>query len=304
MKPNYYIISIFLALLLPPHFGQAQEEESAEVSMEAYTDDFQELFFEALKQKGIENYTKAINALLRCKGLQPANSVIDHELAKTYLLNNQLVLAEEYAIEAIQGEPDNLWFLNTLVEIRQRQGATLEGIKDRIPYGNVSLKQNLALIYVKEKAFENALSVLKELGSSPFSKNLMLRIQDSLAQESDKKEKAIETIEDIEENPLLQLTQELNDALVGKDFEALNMISEQALENYPSQPYFYYVKGMALNKLSQPREAISYLEMGLDYLLEGDDLATKFYQELAFAYSAIGDTTKANMYLSKVKNGS
>ncbi len=304
MKPNYYIMSIVLALLLLSHFGQAQEEESAAVSLEEYTDDFQELFFEALKQKGIENYTKAINALLKCKGLQPDNTVIDHELAKAYLLNNQLVLAEEYAIEAIQGESDNLWVLNTLVKIRQRQGSTLEGIKDRIPYKNVLLKQNLALIYVKEEAYENALSVLKEMGSSPFSENLRLRIQDSLAQKSEQKEKPIETTEPIEENPLLQFTQELNNALAGKDFEALNLKSEQAIENYPSQPYFYYVKGMALNKLSQPREAISYLEMGLDYLLEGDDLATKFYNELAFAYTAIGDTKKANMYLSKVKNGS
>ena len=34
----------------------AQEEESAELFLEEYTDEFQNLFFEALKQKGIQNY--------------------------------------------------------------------------------------------------------------------------------------------------------------------------------------------------------------------------------------------------------
>lgn len=44
-----------------PYQACAQEEESAEISLELYSDEFQEYFFEALKQKGIENYDKAIN---------------------------------------------------------------------------------------------------------------------------------------------------------------------------------------------------------------------------------------------------
>lgn len=33
----------------------AQEEESAELFLDEYTDEFQETFFEGLKQKGIQN---------------------------------------------------------------------------------------------------------------------------------------------------------------------------------------------------------------------------------------------------------
>ena len=44
-----------------------QDEPSADLFTEAYTDSFQETFFEALKQKGIENYDRARALLLKCK---------------------------------------------------------------------------------------------------------------------------------------------------------------------------------------------------------------------------------------------
>jgi hypothetical protein len=70
MKNWRYIGCLITGMLLIHGTLFAQdEEESAAVSLEAYTDEFQEHFFEALKQKGIENYDKAINELLVCRQL-------------------------------------------------------------------------------------------------------------------------------------------------------------------------------------------------------------------------------------------
>ena len=83
-------------------------EESAEVFLEEYSDEFQENFFEGLKQKGIQNYDKAITYFENCKRLEPGNKVIAFELAKSYLLEKELQVAQEYAMEAVNGDPGKL----------------------------------------------------------------------------------------------------------------------------------------------------------------------------------------------------
>jgi tetratricopeptide (TPR) repeat protein len=304
MRSLHYIAIIFLVAIMVPRSLFAQEEESAAISLEDNTDVFQELFFEALMQKGIENYGKAINALLKCKQLATNNDVVDHELAKTYQLNNQLVLAEEYAREAIVSKPDNLWYLNTLVEIRELQGTDLKGIKEQIPYSNIQLKENLAQIYFEKKRFDMAREVIKDLRSSKFTRELTSKIQDSITQEKLIIEElpSIENIEMV--NPVKVLTKELNSLLEKGEIDLLNQKAEEALETYPAQPFFYYAKGAALNRMAEYKEAIDFLMMGLDFVFDNDELSNKFYGELAKAYTALGETTKANTYLSKIKNGS
>jgi hypothetical protein len=46
------------------------------------------------------------------------------------------------------------------------------------------------------------------------------------------------------------------------------------------------------------------LEEGLNYLLDDPVLEEGIYKALAAAYTGMGNTSKANMYLSKLKSGS
>ena len=303
MKFLPYLAIIIVVTMAVPGALYAQEEESAAISLEDNTDEFQELFFEALKQKGIENYGKAINALLKCKQMEANNHVVDHELAKTYKMNKQLVLAEESAKEAIISQPENLWYLYTLLEIMELQGSDLNRIKDQIPYNNARLKENLAQIYFEKKSYDRSSEVLKDLRSSKFTKELAARIKDSLQQQSS--EKKLPGNGNIEkQNPVTMLINELTVLIQDEDFGTLNQKAEEALESYPTQPFFYYAKGMSLNRITKNREAVDFLTMGLDFIIENDELLQNFYVELARAHNALGETTKANMYLSKIKNGS
>ncbi|MDC8001668.1 hypothetical protein POV26_11515 [Aequorivita todarodis] len=60
----FLFINFFLGILLIPKQLCAQETEApASGEPENVTDAFQESFFEALKQKGIENYELALAAL-------------------------------------------------------------------------------------------------------------------------------------------------------------------------------------------------------------------------------------------------
>ena len=290
-------------------FAQEQPEinveESAEVFLEEYTDEFQEYFFEALKQKGIENYDKAINLLLECKRMDAESSVVDHELANVYLADKQYIQARQYGLEALLSDPSNYWYLNTLVEVIEKQGGSIESLENEMPYGNELLKENLALIYFKNKKYETALNILSDMKKSVFSEELSLKIKDSLHRiEEQVLTKQPENTRTATEDPLEGYRLQISDLIQKKDFAALLKASGEAMETFPSQPYFYYANGLALNKSSNPNQAIQVLESALDYLLDDADLADNIYRELAEAHRSLGNTSKANMYLSKIKSGS
>ncbi|MCK0144149.1 hypothetical protein MWU78_00630 [Arenibacter sp. F26102] len=299
-----------MGLFLVPELMCAQEdelkvEESSEVFLEEYTDEFQEKFFEALKQKGIENYDRAANLLLECKRLDPNNSVIDHELSKAYLASKKYVLAQQYGISALVARPENYWVLNTLMNIMQPQGATIDMVKDKIPYNDARLRENLALIYYGRQNYDEALKILNGMKISPFSKQLTSKINDSIkAREVIENEGDTLVVKVELENPINNYESIIADFLAKSDFKSAASVSEEAMESFPTQPYFYFTYGLALNKTGKFKEAIAILESGLDYLLDDPELANKMYKELVDANKALGNSSKANMYLSKIKSGS
>lgn len=81
MKNNYFLLFLFGILVIPTSLlAQTEPEDIALVSNE-----FQENYYESLKQKGIENYDKAIIALEKCLALEPNNPVVFFEMGKNYL---------------------------------------------------------------------------------------------------------------------------------------------------------------------------------------------------------------------------
>ncbi|WP_373518189.1 tetratricopeptide repeat protein [Pricia sp.] len=280
-------------------------ENSAEVFLEAYSDDFQENFFAALKQKGIENYDKAINLFLKCKQLDTSNPVIDHELAKAYFETRQYPLAEEYALTAVTSEPENVWYADTLTEILQKQGKTIETMTAELPFDESAFSENLASIYFKKGNYETALAVLKKGKQSDFTVNLTTKINDSIEKLQAPTTTTPITLDntDVEPNPLEEYKIRMESLIQANNFPLLQQLSEEALESYPAQPYFYFAQGYALNKTGKHQEAVETLEAALDYLIDDTSLENKIYQELVDAYTSLNNAVKANAYLRKIKPG-
>jgi len=92
--------------------------------------------------------------------------------------------------------------------------------------------------------------------------------------------------------------------LLKNEFGLLEKISLEALESFPVHPFFYYARGLALNRGLKHKEAVLALETALVYWLEDDGLLDKIHAELAYAHKALGNTSKANLYLSKIKSRS
>lgn len=302
------MLCIPLMLIAIANNGQDQGEEEANAALflEEYTDAFQEKFFEALKQKGIENYDRAIHLLLECKAIDPENRVVDHELAKAYAGDKKYVLAEEHSILALRSEPENLWYLNTLMEMLNRQGKPFAAIESSIPHAHSKLKENLALIYFKQQNYENALIVLKGIKKSDFTEDLLSKVKTAMQIDRELATNAepVTGVGKLEENPIVSYQNRLTKLMDGLDFTTLQRVSFEALESYPVHPFFYYANGLALNRAAKYGNAIEVLENALAYWLEDEELLSKIYQELATAHEALGNTSKANAYRNKVKRGS
>ena len=308
---SYFFIGICFLSLLTSGTSYAQEEkleveESAEVFLDEYTDEFQDNFFEALKQKGIQNYDRAINLFLECKRLDPNNIVVDHELAKTYLLDKKDVSAQRYAIEALIAEPENYWYLDTLMSVLQKQSNTIDAVKSTIPFDNRKLQENLALIYYKKKQYQKAQKILNGVPASIFKEELTAKIND--AQSAALEEPAVRTtsftvVSEASEPSTKGLEMNIKNQVKLKQYRILENTAKDAVEAYPLQPYFYYAYGLALQKNNKNSQAIEVLETSLDYLFGDISLANKIYQTLADAYTNIHNLSKANLYLSKIKPG-
>lgn len=280
-------------------------ENSAEVFLEAYSDDFQENFFEALKQKGIENYDKAINLFLKCKQLDASNPVVDHELAKVYYETKQYPLAEEYALKAVTSEPENLWYTDTLIAILQKQGKSVESMMAELPFDQPKFSENVASLYFKKGNYETVLAVLEKVKQGNFSTTLTAKINDSIEKRKARPTNSSLAFEkpNVASNPLEDYKIRMEGLIQADSLPLLQQLSSEALESYPSQPYFYFAQGYALNKTGKHQEAIETLEAALDYLIDDTSLENKIYKELADAYTALNNAVKANTYLRKIKPG-
>ena len=314
MKIKISASLIFWGFLVISSYCYAQEkdnseEESAEVFLDEYSDSFQEKFFEALKQKGIENYDKAIVSLLECKKINPENKAVDFELAKLYLETKQLDLAQEYAINSIKSDPENFWYLHNLISILNLKRSDVGEIENLVSVNNtIVFKQNLALVYYRMENYKKASEVLNSLNKSTFSENLNVKIEHNLEQIKQNNEAIV-----LSDNPIKNIREEtstlnsfktkIEHLIHTKNYLELETVSKEALDNFPAQPFFYYARGFVLNKKGNYTEAVGVLEESLDYMLDDLPLKNKIYKELVDAYTALNNTIKANSYQKKINPG-
>ena len=167
MKLKQHIATLFLVLFLVPSFVMAQVDfnKRPDDDLGNVEDEFQEHFFEALKQKGIENYERAVEALHRCLNLDSKKPVIYFELGKNYNKLKNFGAAEDNLKKAISMQPDNEWFLDELYDVYYQQDDidnAIKTIKQLVKY-HPDYKEDLAALYVREKRYKQALDLLDEL---------------------------------------------------------------------------------------------------------------------------------------------
>jgi tetratricopeptide (TPR) repeat protein len=174
-------------------------------------DQFQEHFFEALKQQGIENYQRAIDAFLKCKKLDD-KSVVYYQLGKNYNKLKNFGAAEDALKRAVSKEPENEWYLDELYDVYNQQGDTknaIKTVKQLVKY-HPDYRQDLASLYIKSKDYKDALKLLdeldKEFGISADRDYLRNQIYNITGRDEDRIENLQERLDKNPENETNYLT--------------------------------------------------------------------------------------------------
>ena len=184
MKLKQIIKPFLIVLFLVPALVFSQENlgDKPDDDLGNVTDDYQESFFEALKQKGIENYDRAVSALQKCLEIDDSKPVIYFELGKNYKHLKNFSEAEKALKKAISMQPDNEWFLDELYDVYFRQDDidnAIVTLKQLVKY-HPDYKQDLATLYIKKEKFTEALQLINELDNQYGTDEVRTQMRDNI----------------------------------------------------------------------------------------------------------------------------
>ena len=140
--------------------AQTEPEDIAMLS-----DQYQDSFYESLKQKGIENYDKAILSLQKCIQLQPNDAVAYFELGKNYLSLKDYRNAQTSFEKATQLNPKNKWYWLGIYDVSyetKNYPLAIETIQKIIPFDE-EYKDDLISLYMITNQFDKALFTINEM---------------------------------------------------------------------------------------------------------------------------------------------
>ncbi len=168
MAVKHYISFFILGVLFIAHLNaQVDFNKKPDDDLGNVQDKYQEYFFEALKQKGIENYDRSITALLKCIELDDSEAVVYFELGKNYVKLKNFGAAEDALKKAISKEPENEWYLDELYGVYYQLNdfdKALKIVKQLVKF-HPDYKEDLVSLYIRNKKYKAALKVLDDLDS-------------------------------------------------------------------------------------------------------------------------------------------
>ena len=302
----------FFGLLFNPFYIYSQDSISKvkETTEENYIK-FQEFFFKSLSEKSIKNYQIAIQNLEECNAIFPNNKTVLFELSKNYLLLNKIREAKHYINNALLIDPSNFWMLKHLVTIQIKDKNYQEAIKTQLiivkqkPYQ----RSELINLYYLNNEFMKALSLIhtfeEEYGLTTRLKRikhkLMLRNKPQIV--TPKVDSLPLLISDFESNPpSFNTLKKILTVAIKENIETYYIYSNLAIDLFPAQPFSYLSKGRALQLQGKHQEAIDFLEIGIDFIVETPLLEAQFYALLVKIYTSLNKTKKATEYRMKLEN--
>ena len=143
-------------------FGQVNPEE-----VETVDNEFENNFYEALKQKAIENYDKAIISLDKCLQKEPNNPEVYYQLGINYLNQKNYGEAENAFQKAVDLEPKQRWYWNGLYDVyyQTRNFNKSIIIVEKLVTFDANMKEDLVSLYMNTQQFDKAKIVIDDIES-------------------------------------------------------------------------------------------------------------------------------------------
>ncbi len=229
-------------------------------------DEFQELFFEALKQKGIENYEKAIVALRKASEISEDNAVLYFELGKNYRELQQFPAAIENFQKATALEPKREAILVSLFETfaaNRDFDSAISTVQKLISFDS-DYKEDLANLYLLNEDYENALQLIDQLDQDLGANSYRNSLRRQIYARTNNTDAQIQNLrQSIAANPELEKNY-LNLIYMyseqGEDEEAYNVANE-LLESNPGSSLAHLALYKFQLEKQEPEAAIASMEI-------------------------------------------
>ncbi|UZO81660.1 hypothetical protein NBT05_04115 [Aquimarina sp. ERC-38] len=189
MLYNKIIYKLLLVLFLGGKLSAQEIKPQMEINVDDLgnnSDEFQESFFEALKQKAITNHEKAVQALEKCIKIDSSPGILYVELGKNYQALKVYDQAEIQFKKALDKIEEKRYILELLYETYFVQGKFKEsvGTVEKLVTYDPLFKEQLANLYFLEKRYEEAMNLIdeleEELGTDSYRQQLRLKIGSKL----------------------------------------------------------------------------------------------------------------------------
>lgn len=161
IKKGLTLAILWSAFTLPGIAVAQTEPEDVALAPDAFTDQF----FESLKQKGIENYDKAIVALDACLKMQPENAAVYNELGRNYLMQKNYDRAYQSFEKASQLDPKNMWYLVGMYDVSYETRNYTQSINvvNRLIAFKKEYREDLVSLYMNTQQFDKAIELINVL---------------------------------------------------------------------------------------------------------------------------------------------
>lgn len=197
-----FTLSGLLAQNTPIKFGE-RDDDLGDVS-----DAYQEAFFEALKQKGIENYELALNALAKARNHAGNDvdqlAILDFEEAKNLKALKRYPEAETAYLATLDQVGERMDVMEDLYDLYYLQKNYNKAIPlvQKLMARDSDYKEDLANLYARTKQYDLAIELLDELDESWGESVYRTALRRRVYRESGNKEGAIQNLEaKVEANP-------------------------------------------------------------------------------------------------------
>ena len=260
---------------------------------------FQDYFFKALAQKAINNFSIAIQNLEKCNEIKPNDSAILFELSKNYLQLEKFFEAEQYAKQALKLTQDNYWVLQHLSSIYLASSDIKSAIEveEKLVKVNPKKQEKLLFLYFQNNQIERVkklILVLEEAGSlsselSSLKRQIFKKKEKKVSKKSDNLKEMIAEFESEKSFETLRKIVTLS-TISNKQ---LLLYTNKGLELFPAQAFVYLMNAKALNRNTSYNTALERLLIGIDYVVDNNNLAADFYEEIAKSYLELGDKKEA-----------
>ncbi|UTW63684.1 tetratricopeptide repeat protein [bacterium SCSIO 12741] len=161
------LILLSICLAIPNAQAKKKKKESSPGLTEKQLIELKHTFFEANKQKMLDNYQEAAELFQRCIEIYPEHAASLYELAGIRMQQTRLAEATFLLEAAVEIEPKNKWYRQALAGIYETVGEYEKGADQvraliEVNPDNIALYESLANMYLYQNDLKSAMKVYNE----------------------------------------------------------------------------------------------------------------------------------------------